>query len=98
MDKQCDNCPFASKGAGLALRRSLKPGRWAEITQSIRDGAPFHCHKTTQDMVEDDDGDVLDVGAKALMCAGALAYAEKRGVSSQLQRVCERLDSMRKRV
>lgn len=97
MPEQCDNCPFASSGKGLAMRRSLAPGRWREILDSLRQGAPFHCHKTTVDMIEDEEtGDVVDVGPKAKLCAGSIEWGDKHGVSSNLQRVMERIDAMEK--
>lgn len=82
MPVQCADCPFSSKGAGLHLRKSLRPERWASILRELRDGSTFMCHKTTPET-----GD----GSNKL-CAGALEYQEEQGVSSQYQRVCERLD------
>ena len=38
-----------------------------------------------------------DIQSGAPMCAGAIAFQEEHGVSSNLQRVCERLDLMEKR-
>lgn len=82
MPAPCANCPFNDDGAGLHLRNSLARGRWREITTGLRRGEHFTCHKTTG---ETGDG-------SNLMCAGAIAYQEKLGVSSNLQRVMERLD------
>lgn len=82
MAKPCLNCPFNSKGPGLHLRKSLGIMRWREILQALRSDRHFTCHKTTQ---ETGDGSMR-------ICAGALSWQEKRGLSSNLQRVMERLD------
>jgi hypothetical protein len=96
MERPCDNCPFSDSPGGKAMAKSLHPGRMAEIKRSLRQGAPFHCHKTTQDMIEDDEtGDVIDVGKNALLCAGAIEWGDKHGCSSNLQRVMERIDAMK---
>jgi len=78
----CADCPFAKKGPGAHLRRTLRPARWREITSGLLRGEYFMCHKTT-----DETGD----GSKKL-CAGAIEWQAARGVSSNYQRVCERLD------
>jgi hypothetical protein len=95
MERPCDNCPFSDSPGGTAMRKSLRPGRMAEIKRSLRQGAAFHCHKTTVDMIEDDDGNVTDVGKNALLCAGAIEWGNQHGASSNYQRVCERLDAIR---
>lgn len=82
MKEPCLNCPFNSTGPGAHLRKSLRPGRMAEIRRGLLRGEHFTCHKTTP---ETGDG-------SNLMCAGAIAFQEKHGVSSQLQRCMERLD------
>lgn len=93
MPEPCDDCPFSDSPGGRHMRKSLRPGRMAEIKASLTQGAAFHCHKTTNDMVEDDDGNVTDVGSKALLCAGAIEWGEKGGASSNLQRIMERIDA-----
>lgn len=85
MAAPCENCPFNTSGKGLSLRKSLARGRWSEITRGLLRGEYFTCHKTTE---ETGDG-------SELMCAGAIAYQEKHGVSSNYQRVCERLGYIR---
>jgi len=85
MAQPCGNCPFNRTGAGLRLRRSLRPGRWRSILAGIRRGEWFACHKTALDA---DDG-VPPPGAR--YCAGALAYEDRHGVSSNYRRICERL-------
>jgi len=86
VQRPCDECPFNASGKGLHLRKSLLRGRWQEILASLRMESWFPCHKT----VEDTGGDGSD-----LMCAGAIAWQNKRGLSSQLQRVCERMDAIK---
>ncbi len=94
MAEMCANCPFQSKGPGLALRRSLRLGRFAEILNALRNDQHFPCHKTVE---EDDEGETLPGGGpKMRVCAGAIAWQEKRGLSSQYQRICERLETGRK--
>ena len=79
---RCADCPFNPRGDGAHLRRSLGPGRMAEIKHGLRRGEHFMCHKTTE---ETGDG-------TRLVCAGALEFQEKQGVSSNYQRVCERIE------
>ncbi len=87
MAKSCENCPFNKSGKGLHLRKSLARGRWREILLSLRMGERFVCHKTS-----DETGD-----GSNLVCAGSLDWQEKAGVSSNFQRVMERLDYFRKK-
>jgi hypothetical protein len=82
MESKCADCPFASSGPGLALRKSLGPGRWKEITTGLRRDLSFNCHKTTH---ETGDG-------SEKFCAGAIEWLESRGLSTNLMRVMERLD------
>ena len=60
MPAPCANCPFNRTGAGAALRRSLRRGRWAEILRALRSDGHFMCHKTTRE---------TGTGAE-LICAG----------------------------
>lgn len=83
----CSDCPFASRGPGLHLRKSLARGRWREICTDLLNEAYFTCHKTTE---ETGDG-------SNLMCSGAIAWQAKHNVSSNLQRVMERLDYFSRR-
>ena len=82
MKEMCRDCPFQASGAGKRLADSLRPGRMASILRGLLRGENFECHKTT-----DETGD----GTK-LLCAGAIAFQEKMGVSSQYVRICQRLD------
>jgi hypothetical protein len=82
MEVKCSDCPFASSGPGLHLRKSLARGRWREILLSLRMDGHFHCHKTTH---ETGDG-------SELLCAGSLEWQEKHiGQPGQLARVMERI-------
>jgi hypothetical protein len=92
MAEMCANCPFATKGEGRQLRRTLAPGRWREIVTSLLRGDVFYCHKTTK---HDDDGEFTP-GLGEKVCAGALEFQAKADVSSNYQRVCERLEATAK--
>jgi hypothetical protein len=81
MPAPCADCPFNAKGPGLRLRFGLRPGRWREILSALRRDGHFLCHKTTG---ETGDG-------SNLLCAGAMAWQERRGLPSQLVRIMERL-------
>ena len=76
-EQMCDNCPFARTGPGAHLRRSLRPGRMAEIKRAVLNGAPFYCHKTTTDNGWDDDEGYLPDGSERV-CGGSLAWLKAR--------------------
>ena len=82
MPTACVDCPFNATGPGRRLRDALRPGRYRSILAGLRRGEHFLCHKTTR---ETGDG-------SNKVCAGALAYQERLGVSSQYVRMCERLE------
>ncbi len=84
MEKPCADCPFSDSAKGTHLRKSLNPGRMASIKRDLRRDKHFLCHKTTN---ETGDG-------SNLVCAGALAWQDERGLSSNYVRVCERLESI----
>lgn len=84
MERQCADCPFAPQGPGLRLRRRLAPSHWRGILAALRSGHHFTCHKTT---TETGDG-------SNRVCAGALDWQNARGITSNYQRVCERLDAL----
>lgn len=81
MAAPCADCPFNETGPGRILRDSLKPGRFSQILVALRHDGHFQCHKTGR---ETGDG-------SELLCAGALAWQEQRGLSSQYVRIAERL-------
>lgn len=89
--KQCDNCPFATSGPGLRLRRHLNPGRWRGILAGLRNETHFVCHKTAE---YEGDEDVL-VGP-ALVCAGSIEWQHKRGLKSRLERLIEAFEGKAK--
>ena len=77
MTTPCDDCPFLKRMAhGFTLAR-------------LREFASgeFACHKTCDD---NEDGDFI-AGSDSLHCAGALIWLEKRGRSTQMMRIMERL-------
>lgn len=85
MKTPCDGCPFL-KGHG-AIR--LDKGRAKAIAEMMvqPQGGTFPCHKTT---AFDDDGDHV-ARREEVHCAGALIFAEKNGVGTQMMRIAERL-------
>lgn len=86
METPCDTCPFATSGPGLELRQTLRPGRWYEIlTMLARGQEHFTCHKTTGETGN----------GTNLICAGAMALQHKHGLTSNYERVCERIDGLR---
>ena len=87
MAEKCAKCPFHSRGPGLRLRRSLRPGRWREIIDGLRAGGRFDCHATVE---RDDEDEAID----GLYCAGALEWQEKHGRTSNYARVAARIDRM----
>lgn len=82
MAAPCADCPFSASKAGKHLRRTLGRARVREIETALRSDQHFVCHKTS-----DETGNGTN-----LICAGALAWQEERGLSSNLQRVMERLE------
>lgn len=78
----CHNCPFRKDG-GIRLRA----GRVRELIRATGNpGAEFACHKTTRD-----DGERRTATPESQHCAGALIFADKRGTSTQMTRIMERL-------
>src|SRR6185437_425437 len=82
MKSKCQDCPFATSGPGLHLRRTLHRRRCREILKGLQRGEHFLCHKTTH---ETGDG-------SNLICAGSIEWQEKRGIVSNLKQIMERLD------
>jgi len=80
--RMCVDCPFQTKGPGLHLRRSLRPGRWRSILYGLMRQEYFTCHETTEETGN----------GSNLVCAGSIEWQDKRGVSSQYVRICERLE------
>lgn len=76
-EAMCANCPFDTHGPGLALRKSLMPGRFEEIAQAVWMGLPFYCHKTTRDEGFDDDADDYVPQGTERHCGGALAFVRR---------------------
>lgn len=61
MLEMCDDCPFGFSPKQKHMRRSLMPGRFNEICQSVFQGFAFICHKTTS---HDDEGEwIKKIGA-----------------------------------
>jgi hypothetical protein len=73
MPEMCADCPFGSLKAQKHMRKSLRPGRFTEICQSIWQGGYFPCHKTTTF----DDDDEVAPSPKERQCRGALDFVER---------------------
>lgn len=84
MDAKCADCPFATSGSGRFLRATLGASRWRGILRALRSDKHFLCHKTTRETGN----------GSNLVCAGSIEWQEKRGLSSQYQRICERVEWM----
>lgn len=69
----------------------LTRARIIDLDSSLtrHNGATFPCHETLDYNVEPDEEPRHT--EKTTHCAGALAYIEKHGVSSQMMRIAERL-------
>jgi len=79
------------------MRQSLRAERWREIKRSLLNGQQhFFCHKTTYPDLENDDTGEYTPGGKELLCAGSINWQQERGLSSNLQRIMERIDAIRK--
>lgn len=82
MKKPCEHCPFR-RGQGY-----LTEDRVHEIATT--DGE-FPCHKTT-DQVEDEDGGSETVQTKkSKVCAGFMIFREKQGQPNQMMRIAQRI-------
>lgn len=82
VESPCVDCPFNEDGAGLHLRKTLRRGRWQSILKALRTDQHFMCHKTTPETGN----------GRNLVCAGALAWQDDRGLSSNYVRVCQNRD------
>lgn len=80
----CKKCPFRTD-----VEPYLRPERAREIAQSIRAGAEFPCHETTE--VDPDNDSAMIATSNSQVCAGALIIQEKQGGLNQLARISERL-------
>lgn len=87
MNKPCENCPFNKTSPGAELRRSMRGKRWNGILHGLRNNMHFTCHKTTRQTGN----------GTNLICAGAIQWQEKRGLSSNLARIMERVEYLAKK-
>lgn len=72
MKKMCENCPFGHSAEQTHMRKSLMPGRFDEICQSVFQGHSFICHKTTS---HDEEGE-WSPSDKDKECAGSIQFRE----------------------
>lgn len=82
MTQPCDACPFLEKN-----KHAFTKDRLRDLS-----GSEFPCHKTA-DSIEDEEegGSEYKANADSLHCAGALIFLEKRGQSTQMMRIMERM-------
>lgn len=82
MTQPCDACPFLKSNAKAFTLRRL---------QEFANDGEFPCHKTAED-VEDEDGfSEFRATEESVVCAGMLIFNEKRDQPNQMMRICERL-------
>ena len=79
MKEMCADCPFGGSPKQRHMRRSLRPGRFEEIAQSVWLGGYFPCHKTTH---FDDEGEAMPHAGER-MCRGALEFVERAAKQRQ---------------
>lgn len=82
----CDMCPFRNDLAAGYLTED----RLVEIVSSLFDQKTFPCHKTTEDIEEDDGSGARVVVEDSQACAGAEIFLLKQHRSTQLGRIAER--------
>ena len=82
----CRKCPFRAKFKGDD--DYLRPGRRAEIVQSMLADGMFPCHETV-DYASGEDGD--DDLSNTVECAGAALVMLRAGRDTQMLRISERL-------
>jgi hypothetical protein len=73
MREMCDTCPFGHSAEQTHMRKSLRPGRFDEICQSVFRGEVFVCHKTTK---HDDDGEWTPSESDR-ECFGSIQFRER---------------------
>ena len=78
MTQPCDKCPFLP---------SMKLGFTLSRLNEFAAGE-FACHQTCD---TDDETDTFNDNENSLHCAGALIFLEKRGKTTQMMRITERL-------
>jgi hypothetical protein len=99
MEVMCNNCPFSQEGEGLQLRLSLRKGRWTGITNDLKRGGHFFCHKTTHqgEYIEDEHGEeTYRQSGQERICAGSIAWQKERGIVADALQVWERLTTLRR--
>jgi hypothetical protein len=77
--KACADCPFGSSKAQRHMRKSLRPGRFNEICQSVWLGGYFPCHKTT---IFDDDDEYVPA-PKEMECRGAIEFVARAAANRE---------------
>jgi len=86
MTSPCEQCPFRND----LPHGYLRTVRVEQIAESLFNQQAFPCHKTTEFVDMDDDGDDMAVTEDSQACAGAEIFLLKQGLSTQLGRIAER--------
>lgn len=81
MTTPCNACPFLLKFKKGYSERQIKGFASGE----------FPCHKTAELTESEENGAQFEPTKDSLHCAGHLIYHEKRGTTTQMMRICERL-------
>lgn len=76
MTEPCDECPY------------LRTSGFTHASLMRHAIGEFACHKTCN--LDEEDG-TYNPHRKSLHCAGALIFLMKRGESTQMMRICERI-------
>lgn len=86
MRRPCKECPFRKDGPKISRRHAK------EIMTPFANGTGgmFPCHKTA-DVDEDDGTYEAKRDGSSRHCAGALIFAEKHNMPTQMMRIAERL-------
>lgn len=87
MTQPCERCPFRND----LPHGYLTAERITEIAESLFSGHSFPCHKTTEEVVDEEGFGDMEPTADSEQCAGAEIFLNKQGTSTQLGRIAERL-------
>lgn len=79
--RPCTSCPFRTD-----KKFPLHKMRAADIAGKLKEGKPFHCHKTVD--YRDEEAPNVDESA---LCAGAMIVQHKEGTDGQMVQLAVRL-------
>lgn len=90
LKQPCQDCPFRKD---VDMLGSLRPGRMKEITDNLKTGGTFPCHKTIDYNKERIDGKMDLKNEK--FCAGAMGYVYNQGIGHPMLRLAEFYDFLK---